>query len=373
LMMAGRPVSCSYVAFASSRVLSTGSIVGQAVGAAASLCKRHQTSPREVAKRHARECQQLILRQDGHIPGVENEDPNDLARQARAVASSECVLEFPEPTGALELSLPHAQLFPVSAGRIERVDLLLESQLTQAGELRVGLREAPHVWDFRATKDLAEARAEIPPRSEGWVSFPLRTTVEPGKLYYIYTGARRGIFWKLFRETEGRPSRVPVATTPADLPGKARWRPLTGGQSLCLRLTPQSHPYAAGNVIRGTNRPDRWSNIWISDPQRGLPAWIELQFPSARQFNTIQLAFDTDANRRVTLPLFRYPECVRDYRLEYWTGSDWKGLAEVKDNYVRRRVHRFDTVQSERVRLMVPATNGAPSARVYEVRIYREP
>ncbi len=39
LMMAGRPISCSYVAFASSRVLSTGSIVGQAVGVAASLCK----------------------------------------------------------------------------------------------------------------------------------------------------------------------------------------------------------------------------------------------------------------------------------------------------------------------------------------------
>ncbi|MCA9444571.1 MAG: FAD-dependent oxidoreductase, partial [Candidatus Omnitrophica bacterium] len=41
LLMAGRPISCSYVAFSSTRVLCTGSVVGQAVGAAAALCIKH--------------------------------------------------------------------------------------------------------------------------------------------------------------------------------------------------------------------------------------------------------------------------------------------------------------------------------------------
>jgi hypothetical protein len=45
-------------------------------------------------------------------------------------------------------------------------------------------------------------------------------------------------------------------------------------------------------------------------------------------------------------------------------------LVEAHDNYVRRRVQRFETVQSQRVRLTVLATNGAPSARVYEMRVY---
>ena len=84
------------------------------------------------------------------------------------------------------------------------------------------------------------------------------------------------------------------------------------------------------------------------------------------------MTFDTDANRRVTLPLFRYPDCVRDYRLEHWTGGSWESLADVKDNYFRQRVHRFDAVRSDRVRLNVLATNGAKMARVYEVRIYNE-
>jgi len=372
LMMAGRPISCSYAAFASSRVLSTGSIVGQAVGVAASVCKKHNTTPRDVARHHAKECQQLILRQGGHIPGVENEDPNDLARASRVTASSEWRLEFPEPTGERELALPLAQLFPVSESRIDQVELLLESKLSQPVELRVGLRAAPHVWDFRATKDLAEAKVIIPANHRGWVAFPLQAKVEPGKLYYLHTNAQRGIFWKQFRETDGKPNQCPVATTPADLPGATTWRAITGGYSFCLRVTPESKPYAAGNVVRGTNRPDRWSNIWISDPTQALPAWIELQLPTTRQLNTIQLTFDTDANRRVTLPLFRYPDCVRDYRLEYWSGGAWKGLLEVKENYVRQRVHRFEAVRTDRVRLTVLATNGAPSARVYEVRVYQE-
>lgn len=372
LMMAGRPISGSYVAFASSRVLSTGCIVGQAVGVAASLCKKYNSTPRGVAKEHIKECQQIILRQDGHIPGVVNDDPNDLARQARVQASSEWVLEFPESNQGVELRQPYAQIFPVSADRIESVELLLESQRANPTELRVALREAPHVWDFRSTQDLAEARALAPPNRTEWVSFRLDARVAPGRLYYVHTNAQTGLFWKLFAEKDGEPNRCPVGTTPALLPGPTRWRPVTGGRSLCMRIAPESRPYAAANVIRGANRPDRWTNLWISAPQQGLPAWLELQWATVKEFNTIQVTFDTDANRRVTRPLFRYPDCVKDYRLEYSTGGAWKNLVEVTDNYFRRRVHRFNTVRTDRVRLYVLATNGAKSARVYEIRVYNE-
>ncbi|MPZ18222.1 MAG: FAD-dependent oxidoreductase [Luteitalea sp.] len=372
LMMAGRPISCSYVAFASSRVLSTGSIVGQAVGVAAALCRRHETTPRDVARRHAKECQQIILRQDGHIPGVENEDPADLARQAQVTASSEWPLVWPEPNDERELTTPHAQLFPVSGDRIDSVKLLLESKLDRAVTLDVGLRAAPHVWDFRSTRDLATARTTIDAGQCGWVTVPLKARVEQTRLYYVHVSGQPGIFWKLFKEVDGEPNRCPPATCPATLPGERRWRPLTGGYSLCLDVAPQSKPFDPGNVIRGTNRPDRWSNVWISDPAQRLPAWIALQWPAPQSFNTIHVTFDTDANRRVTLPLFRYPDCVRDYRVECWSNGAWKTLVEARDNYVRRRVHRFDTVQSERVRLTILATNGAPSARVYEMRVYLE-
>lgn len=63
---------------------------------------------------------------------------------------------------------------------------------------------------------------------------------------------------------------------------------------------------------------------------------------------------------------------MKDYRLEYRVGVVWKTLLEMTENYVRRRMHRFDGVRSDCVRLTVLATNGAASARVYEMRVYRE-
>jgi hypothetical protein len=171
LFTVGRNMSASYVAFCSSRVLSTGLIVGQAAGVAAGLCKKHKATPREVAKNHAKECQQLILKQDGHIPGIVNEDPRDLARAATATASSEAALAFPEPTYPRELDRPRAQLFPVSGDRVDTVSLWLQSRRAEPFEMQIGLRTAKHVWDFRSGEDLAVAKATVPAKHDGWVDF----------------------------------------------------------------------------------------------------------------------------------------------------------------------------------------------------------
>lgn len=372
LMMAGRPISCSYVAFASTRVLSTGAIVGQAVGTAAALCKLHKVSPREIARKHARQCQQMILRQDGHIPGLVNEDDADLARQATVTASSESALIFPDPTGLLELKFPHACLFPVSADRIDRVELPLISKLGAPTRLVLGLRQAAHVWDFRSDNNIAAAEATVPAGHDGWVSFDFNLKVDPARLYYVHLPAQAGIFWKSFQTPEGRPEWCPVGTTSADRPGKKAWRPILQAGGLCLRVSPESWAYGPQNVNTGTNRPDCWTNIWISDPARKLPAWLELTWPRAQRFNTVQITFDTDCNQRVTLPLFRYPDCVKHYAIEIMTAGGWKKLARISDNYARQRVHRFERVDTDRLRLRILETNGGPTARVYEVRVYDE-
>jgi hypothetical protein len=88
------------------------------------------------------------------------------------------------------------------------------------------------------------------------------------------------------------------------------------------------------------------------------------------RFNTVQITFDTDVNRRARLPLFRYPECVKRYDLAVWNLGTWKKVAEENDNYFRRRVHYFAPCESDRLRINVHETNGARSARIYEVRTY---
>jgi hypothetical protein len=91
LLMAGRNVSASHAAFTSTRVMGTCAAMGQAAGTAAALCVREGLTPRQLYedKKRLTELQQTLLRDDQTIKGRRNEDPADLARQAKVKASDE--------------------------------------------------------------------------------------------------------------------------------------------------------------------------------------------------------------------------------------------------------------------------------------------
>ena len=229
LMMAGRNISATHVAFTSARVMATCACIGQAVGTAASVCVKEKLAPRELARDAARvkRLQQLLLRDDQTLRGVRNEDELDLARQARAAASSE---------------EPHAP--------------------------------SSNVLD-------------------GWVR---------------------------------------------DIPGK------------------EIHQWQ-GRLKDGS-------------------AWIELRWPKPVRISEVRITFDTGFQRELTLTssesvhkgIIRgaQPETVRDYVLE----AQGKHLARVTGNYQRLRRHRFEPVETDRLRLTVTATNGSELARVFEIRCY---
>jgi hypothetical protein len=370
LLMAGRPISASYVAFSATRVLRTGAIVGQGVGTAAALCRKHGCDPRELAAKHAAELRHVLLRQDAFLPGYENDDPRDLARQATVTASSDAPLAFAESTEMFSLKVPAAQLFPVSADHIDSVELMLASTQDVPVRVTLGLRPADFVYDFRPSRDIATATAIVPPRSRGYVRFNLNANVEPRRLYIVHLAAIDGLSWAIHHDDVDAAAVSPAGCTAADLPGPTRWHRFTRGCHFCLRVTPEQRPYAAANVVRGTNRPDRWTNLYISDPAQELPAWLELKLGGTHRFSSVQITFDTDVNRHSRRPLYRYPDCVKRYDVLVWQGSAWKRVAGETDNYMRRRVLTFEPVVSDRVRIEMHETNGARSARVYEVRIY---
>ena len=88
LMMAGRDISVSKLAMASTRVMGTCAIGGQAVGTAAAIAIKQSCTPKEVGDKYIKELQQTLLKEDCYIPGIKNEDENDLARNSKISASS---------------------------------------------------------------------------------------------------------------------------------------------------------------------------------------------------------------------------------------------------------------------------------------------
>ncbi|MCC5846754.1 MAG: FAD-dependent oxidoreductase [Verrucomicrobia bacterium] len=88
LYFAGRNLSASHVAFASTRVMGTCAAVGQGLGTAVALAVRESLDP-EALIAAAPRIQQRLLRQDAFLPGVAHNDPDDLAPRARIQADSE--------------------------------------------------------------------------------------------------------------------------------------------------------------------------------------------------------------------------------------------------------------------------------------------
>ena len=59
--MAGKHISVSHVAGACTKTMLNGGQTGVATGAAAFLCKKHDTTPRGVYKDHIKELQSIVL------------------------------------------------------------------------------------------------------------------------------------------------------------------------------------------------------------------------------------------------------------------------------------------------------------------------
>ncbi|MCA9121562.1 MAG: FAD-dependent oxidoreductase [Planctomycetaceae bacterium] len=125
------------------------------------------------------------------------------------------------------------------------------------------------------------------------------------------------------------------------------------------------------------------SHRWMSDPEQGLPAWIQLEWDSPEKIDEIQLAFDTGLHRHLTLSQHNgyttrmcwgvpQPETVLDYQVAVRTEQGWKALANITGNYQRVRRHRLaPTVKAFAIRITITATGGLDHARVCELRVQR--
>jgi hypothetical protein len=367
LFLAGRDASTTHVAMGSTRIMGTCAVMGQAVAAAATVCHRREIPPDDLTEDDITRVQQLLLKQDCTIPAVRNADPDDLAQQAQIVADSAAALELPPGDDWLEVSCPTQQVLPLTAERLDVAELLLENRTGEPVTLKLTVRRRSDIWSSHETTDGAVAHATLEPTGPQWCRFNLAARIEPG-MHALILAPARGVFWSQHRKP---PPGTAVATfRPSDC-----WRfERTDGSWIgqAVRVEPVSRPFEAPNVASGVTRPESATNLWISDPRSGLPETLLLKFDGEPRISEVRLTFDNDLNREWgrTEPLFVAPELVRDYRIDAFVGGRWRLMDGVMGNRRRHRVHRIGPVEAGALRLGVLATNGAPSARVYEVRVY---
>lgn len=373
LFLAGRAISVTHVALGTVRVMATLGTLGQAVGTAAALCREQGVLPRGIYEKHMAQLQQRLLRHDQYIPDLANEEAGDLARCATVEASSTATHATHTPADAHRhiASLPPRDLvlfLPAELLGAPLDSLHLFCAAPEAGAVQV------HAWPVDEQPAAVPAaggvvaKIDLPAGFEGFAALPVAVPAgEAGVALHLQT-------------TGG----VRLAHGEAVLPGVQVLVPDDAGALTPwgVRLAFHTRPvlawpadYAPANAISGISRTvGTKSHLWVSDPGQPLPQSLTLTWDQPQRFDTVQLTFDTDMHA----PRCghghicgRPPECVRDYDLAVRRGGAWETLLEVRGNCLRHRIHPLATVEADALRLTVTATHGAPSARVYEVRVYQ--
>ncbi len=403
LLLAGRNASATHVAMCSTRVMLTGAQMGEAIGAAAFQCRLRHCAPRDLVQEGGiYALQQELLKYDHAILDVRNEDPHDLARTARVTESSFADAALERRDGDARLDRARALMLPL-AGKLEHVELLLQAEVESA--LRYALHAPNERGNFIPGPVLSEGEVRLPAGTEpAWTPLPVPLgDAEPGFYWLLLrpedrvrVGTTRerlaGVLsyvhapdWKPDQKPDQKPDPKPdwkPEPEPEPWPHDRRhrnpfspWRKM--GENLCFRTDAWIPAFYGGDqVTNGVARTHRTPSIWVSAPMAGSkPEWIELSWDTPREIGAVYLYFNTDLDRDLRNIWQEQaerviPECVRHYRVLAWGGTEWRELAEVRDNYQRFRIERFPAVRTERLRVEILGTNGDPRAQLYQVRVY---
>ena len=170
-------------------------------------------------------------------------------------------------------------------------------------------------------------------------------------------------------------SSSPLAITITPPPGRVNVALTSNGGGATASST-YSSAYPASSLTNGDRKGLGWSSGggWADGTARVWPDWVEVEFNGARTIEEIDVFTVQDnyaAPSDPTLSMTFTKWGVRDFVVEYWTGSAWQTVPNgvVSNNKNVWRQFNFEPVTTSRVRVFI--TKGlASNSRLTEIEVY---
>jgi len=389
LFFAGRLISVSHVAFASTRVMGTGAYIGQAAGMAAVLCRRLGVQPRSLGEPGKMEVlQRELLRVGQYIPGLALRDPEDLVRQARVTASSRLVLEgLNEGTAAgflRPMTLSLAQLLPLDEGKTPVFRCYAEA--VEATTLEVELKISSRAGNFTPDISLGSQRIGLQPgRNCVVMDLNARMPAAGYAFFCIYKNERVSLYFSpqritgilsVFNLVNEAVSNYGKQTPPEDIGVDAFefWCPQRRpeGHNLAFSVEPALDCWGPSHISNGLARPTTGANAWVADPGDPAPS-LQIEWDMPKAIRRVVLKFDTDMDHPMESVLMTHPEtvmpfCVRNYQI---LDEEGKEVYRKEDNYQTINTIDFATpVTTRRLTVVVEHPSAETPAAVFEILCY---
>jgi hypothetical protein len=382
LLLAGRDISASHVAFGTTRVMATCAVTGEAAGVGAALATQHGVSPRDVGRSHLPELQRILLRQDASLLGVRLVDENDLAQRATVTASSTLRhIDVAEPS--------HSEAYPVDEhdlGIHVPVDpilgtmrILVQSETAQGIDVELWSTGG---GENHIPVEFLQRRSVGLPRGRSWAEVQFDHRPDHPEDVVVLLRRQRGLSVIVSDEAAPYGVLMLLSRTPATAASRPQSNAWSAEElrrhSPVFTMSEATLAYEPSNVTNGLLRPFAGPQLWSSERTApGRSEHLELGWAEQVTLSRVEVVFNADVDEDIVnlhhhrTPFAVIPELVRDYTIEACRDGVWTAVASVTDNRQRLRVHEFDAhVSTSAIRLVAERTNGSPWVSVVSVRAY---
>lgn len=385
LLLTGRLISATHIAFGSTRVMATCATNGQAVGMAAVLCTREGLRPRDLLQApYMHRLQQSLLALGQHIPGVPFQTENDLSRTATVSSSTTLTLQELASSNELAEERSYALLVPFAKGVSPALSLF--ARVEHPMTLHVELWTSQHAGN--TTPDVQVAALDLPVSAGGFVEIPVdfRAELPATAHYFVMVPAQPGVRLHLSKAqmpgvlTVSQKMNAAVAKSLVQTPPEgsgvdtfAFWLPERRpfARNLAVRFHQPLELYTAANVTNGFSRPWCATNAWAPSPEDATPA-LTLSWDQVVPLRRLAITFDTDFDHPMESVLMTHPErtmpgCVQAFRVSTLEGET---LAEVSGHHQTLWQLSFPSaVQTSGIRLEILEWGEAPPA-IYNISCF---
>ncbi|MBB6731254.1 FAD-dependent oxidoreductase [Cohnella zeiphila] len=361
LLLAGRNVSATHVAFGSTRVMATCGCMGQAVGTAAALCVKYGADPADIAAEHIGELQRMLMRDGQTIVGLREELTPCFAEGLTVRASSRRAYANEVPGEAVSLEQPLCLALPIGTERLESVAVRIRNAGDRAETLRLTVLGGDRKENYVPGGELKRAGIEVAAGFDGWMTLDIGCGRPAGdKLYLVFEGAETLALSCNGEKPTGAVSFLYRPEEPAKL---RKWEK----SILFKNLLPAQHLYDPANIVNGYSRPYGLPNVWASERSGGRE-WLELAFATPKDVEELQLVF----NPRLDLEHFDEPPetLVKDYDAIVTLADGSERRFEARGNDLTLNRYRLNVRGVVRIRFEFGGTHGSPYVEVFAVKLY---
>ena len=386
LFLAGRIISASHVAFASTRVMATSAYVAQAVGMAAKICKDNSIFPSDIIKDgDITVLQKELLKSGQYIPGIVLHDNADLVQSAKIQASSKLVIKAMDAaTQYLPLEISTAQLIPLAPGAFP--EIVFNAEADENTRLTVDLCTSLKPGNFTPDNVITSIVFELKRGSNCLTLNFDYTRLDAAYVFLMFgknakvklpfTGQRISGMLSVFNLVNKDVSNYGRQTPTEDIGVEEFefWCPQRrpNGLNLALNFKPGLDVFKADNIRTGVDRPTVQPNAWVASYHDPNPKLI-LEWGETQSISTIHLLFDTDHDHPMETVLIHHPESVMPFCVRNYSIADENGQIIYKKNgnyQTRNIISLSNSVKTKKLIINMEHPSAMVPAALFAVRCY---